>query len=98
MSPEKVALLYCTHDHDEKSQATDNQSIRHELYQRDVREEGLDVLGERDDPLMLDNQCFHDAFGDASLDVRNFTEFLSHYIDLSTRVKNLHVGDTRSVN
>lgn len=43
---------------------------------------------------MPDNRRFYDVFGDASLNVfsRNFAEFLSHYIDLSTRVKTLYVN------
>jgi hypothetical protein len=39
-----VAVYQFTHDNDEKTQETDDQRVRYELYQCDVREKGLDVV------------------------------------------------------
>jgi len=85
--------LHCTHDHNDKSQTANNQSVRYELYQSDIREKRLDVLGQRNNSLMSDDQRFHDAVTRTSLDAfsGDFTQFFSHYINLSTHVKNLNI-------
>jgi len=80
-----------TYDHDEKTQATDDQSVRHNLYQRDIREKGLDIFREVDNFLMTYNHRFHDVLDHATLNVApcDFYKFLPHYVNLSTYMENL---------
>lgn len=51
-----VKAIKVTYVHDDKAQAANNEGIRYELCQRDIRVQVFDFLGKNDDVLMPPDQ------------------------------------------
>lgn len=75
-------IFQLTHDHDEECRETVDTDAQYEMYQRDIRKEGLDIFGERDDSLMSNDHGSYDIFRHISL-VRDLTHFSLQYVNLS---------------